>query len=34
VIDDPRFRAFLFEVRRALILLADGIKAMLDTPKK
>jgi hypothetical protein len=33
VIDDPRFRAFLVEVRRALILLADGIKAMLDTKK-
>jgi hypothetical protein len=34
VIDEPRFRAFLVEVRRALLVLAEGIKALLDTPKK
>jgi hypothetical protein len=32
--DDPRVRALLRELRRALLVIADGIKAVLDMPAK
>lgn len=35
MLDDPRVRAFLVETRRAVVILADALKALLDTiPKK
>jgi hypothetical protein len=33
VLDDPRVRAFLREFRRALVVIADAIKAFLDSPQ-
>lgn len=33
-IDDPRVRTFLVETRRALLILADAVKALLGTPPK
>jgi hypothetical protein len=32
--DDPRVRVLLRELRRALVIVADGIKAALEMPAK
>jgi len=35
MLDDPRIRAFLVEVRRGVVIFADALKALIEAiPKK